>query len=94
MRQEINIPEALVFIQKDDSSLRHLNLNNHSDLTPDVLSQLFEALADNTRLRKLELANVKLGDTEAEVGRYMSPYSGKNLRKQIVTLFKIENLII
>ena len=68
MRQETNVDEALVSIEADDSSLRHLNLNNHSDLTPDVFTRLFEALADNTRLRKLELANVKLGDSEVEVG--------------------------
>ena len=67
VRQETNIDEALVFIEADDSSLRHLNLNNHNDLTPDVFTRLFEALADNTRLRKLELANVKLGDSEARV---------------------------
>ena len=66
-RQETNVDEALVAIEEDDSSLRHLNLTNHNDLTPDVITRLFEALADNTRLRKLELANLKLGDAEAEV---------------------------
>lgn len=85
LSQQTNILEALVSIEGDDSSLRHLNLNNHADLTSDIFTRLFEALEDNTRLRKLELANLKLGDTDTEV-RKSRVAMGINLVVMVIQL--------
>lgn len=50
-----------------DPSLTELNLNNHKEVTEDILMAVAENLMDNQHLKTLYLANTQMTDAVCKV---------------------------
>lgn len=59
---ELDLPDALSKLKEGDASLEELNLNNHPDMTEDILVEVVDNLKNNTSLKKLHLANTQMKD--------------------------------
>lgn len=68
---ELDLPDALSKLKEGDASLEELNLNNHPDMTEDILVEVVDNLKNNTSLKKLHLANTQMKDHLALVSFYV-----------------------
>ena len=59
--------EALAKLKAGDETLEELNLNNHQEVTEDILMDIVEHLKNNTSLKRLLLANTQMKDHVGEV---------------------------
>lgn len=64
---ELDLENAMTQLNNDDPNLVELNLNNHKDVTPEVLSSVAAKLKDNKHLKRLYIANCKMKDPVAKV---------------------------
>ena len=64
---ELDIEKAMKELEVDDPNLIELNLNNHKDVTPEILSSVARKLKTNKYLKRLYLANCKMRDPIAQV---------------------------
>lgn len=53
--------------KRNDAKLTNLNLNNHRDVTTEILEDVAKALKSNTNLKHLQLANTQMTDKTAKV---------------------------
>jgi hypothetical protein len=53
--------------QDNDESFTEVNLNNHSGLDAELMTEMLEALKYNTTLETLLLCNVRMDEGQAEV---------------------------
>lgn len=68
---ELDINEAMQKLKSSDESLSELNLNNHKDLTEEILLDVIAHLKGNTILKKLYLANTQMKDPVCKVGKFV-----------------------
>ena len=59
---ELDLQEAMSKLRAGDTTLEELNLNNHPDMTEDILVEIVDLLKNNTSVKKLLLANTQLKD--------------------------------
>ena len=59
--------EALAKLKAGDETLEELNLNNHQEVTEDILMDIVEHLKNNSSLKRLLLANTQMKDHVGEV---------------------------
>lgn len=64
---ELNLVEAMGKLKSYDPSLTDLNLNNHKEVTEDILMAVAENLRDNQHLKTLYLANTQMTDAACKV---------------------------
>ena len=64
---DIDVEETIASILADNPSVTEVNLNNVSKVTSEHLDQLIEALAANTHISKVQLANTRVKDCHAMV---------------------------
>ena len=67
-KNELNVDEAMEKLKANDPSLVTLNLNNHADVTAEILEEVAKQLKTNTNLQHLFLANTRMTDRTAKVG--------------------------
>ena len=67
-KNELDIEEAMDKLKGNDPKLDTLNLNNHADVTPEILEEVIKQLETNTSLQRLYLANTRMTDRVAKVG--------------------------
>lgn len=66
-KNELNIEEAMGKLKGNDPKLDTLNLNNHADVTPEILEEVIKQLETNTNLQRLYLANTRMTDRVAKL---------------------------
>ena len=66
---ELDLEDALKKLKDRDESLTELNLNNHKDITEEVLTEVIENMKGNTIIKKLYLANTQMKDPICKVIR-------------------------
>lgn len=64
---ELDLEKALDQLKSNDAKLTNLNLNNHREVTTEVLEDVAKALKNNTNLKHLQLANTQMTDMTAKV---------------------------
>ena len=64
---ELDLEKAMKQLKSNDAKLTSLNLNNHKDVTPEILEDVAKALLSNSCLRHLHLANTQMTDRIAKV---------------------------
>jgi len=64
---ELDIEEAIQKLKKGDEDLEELNLNNHKDVTNDILLDVIGHIKGNKSLKRLLLANTQMKDHIAQV---------------------------
>jgi len=64
---ELDLQKALDQLKSNDPKLTNLNLNNHREVTTEVLEDVAKALKNNTNLKHLQLANTQMTDMTAKV---------------------------
>jgi len=64
---ELDIEEAIQKLKKGDEDLEELNLNNHKDVTDDILLDVIGHIKGNKSLKRLLLANTQMKDHIAQV---------------------------
>lgn len=64
---ELDLEKALDQLKSNDAKLTNLNLNNHQEVTTEVLEDVAKALKNNTNLKHLQLANTQMTDMTAKV---------------------------
>ena len=64
---ELDLEKALDQLKSNDAKLTNLNLNNHREVTTEVLEDVAKALKNNTNLKHLHLANTQMTDMTAKV---------------------------
>lgn len=64
---ELDLVEAMGKLKSYDPSLTELNLNNHKEVTEDILMAVAENLMDNQHLKTLYLANTQMTDGVCKV---------------------------
>ena len=64
---ELDLGKALDQLKSNDAKLTNLNLNNHREVTTEVLEDVAKALKNNTNLKHLQLANTQMTDMTAKV---------------------------
>ena len=64
---ELDLEKALRELEENDPNLVELNLNNHKDVTPEVLSTVAKKLKTNRHVKRLFLANCRMRDPSAKV---------------------------
>ena len=64
---ELDLEEAMQELNRNDPKLTTLNLNNHRDVTPEILGDVARLLRVNTNLEHLYLANTQMTDKTAKV---------------------------
>lgn len=64
---ELDLEKALDQLKNNDAKLTNLNLNNHREVTTEVLEDVAKALKNNTNLKHLQLANTQMTDMTAKV---------------------------
>ena len=64
---ELDLQDALSKLREGDVTLEELNLNNHPDMTEEILTEIVELMKNNTSVKKLLLANTQLKDPLAMV---------------------------
>lgn len=67
---ELNLEEALQKLKSSDTTLTELNLNNHKDVTEEVLLDVIAQLKGNSILKNLYLANTQMKDPVAKVSYF------------------------
>lgn len=67
---ELDLQDALSKLREGDVTLEELNLNNHPDMTEEILAEIVELMKNNTSVKKMLLANTQLKDHLAMVGFY------------------------
>ncbi|KAG7457952.1 hypothetical protein MATL_G00232710 [Megalops atlanticus] len=60
-----NVEETLHKIQKNDSSLKEVNLNNIKDIPIPTLKEIFKAMNNNTHVKSLSIAATRSNDPVA-----------------------------
>jgi len=63
---ELDLEKALRELEENDPNLVELNLNNHKDVTPEVLSTVAKKLKTNRHVKRLFLANCRMRDPSAK----------------------------
>lgn len=64
---ELDLEKALDQLKSNSAKLTNLNLNNHREVTSEVLEDVAKALKSNTNLKHLQLANTQMTDMTAKV---------------------------
>ena len=64
---ELDLEKAMRELEDNDPSLVELNLNNHKDVTVEVLSNVARKLKTNKYLKRLYIANCRMRDPSAKV---------------------------
>lgn len=64
---ELELEKAMDQLKSNDPKLTNLNLNNHREVTTEVLEDVAKALKSNTNLKHLHLANTQMTDMTAKV---------------------------
>ena len=64
---ELDLQKALDQLKNNDPKLTNLNLNNHREVTTEVLEDVAKALKNNSNLKHLQLANTQMTDMTAKV---------------------------
>lgn len=67
---ELDLQDALTKLREGDVTLEELNLNNHPDMTEEILAEIVELMKNNTSIKRLLLANTQLKDPLAMVEFY------------------------
>lgn len=63
----VDVVSVIKRLRENDPTLRQVNLNNHEKLSADRIEELVEALRHNTKLKSLEMANTRFGDSDSEL---------------------------
>ena len=63
----VDVVSVIKRLRENDPTLRQVNLNNQEKLSADRIEELVEALRHNTKLKSLEMANTRFGDSDSEV---------------------------
>ena len=64
---ELDLSKAMGQLKRNDPKLTSLNLNNHQEVTTEVLEDVAKALNTNTNLKDVHLANTQMTDKTAKV---------------------------
>ncbi|EDO41848.1 predicted protein [Nematostella vectensis] len=72
---ELDLEKAMKKLKNGDSSLTRLNLNNHKDVTPEILEEVAAEMKKSTTLKHLEMANTQMTD---RIGRLFADALKKN----------------
>lgn len=64
---ELDMEKAMEQLKRNDAKLTNLNLNNHRDVTVEILEDVAKALKSNTNLKHLQLANTQMTDKTAKI---------------------------
>ena len=64
---ELDLKKAMDQLKSNNAKLTDLNLNNHQEVTIEVLEDVAKALNSNTSLKHLHLANTQMTDKTAKV---------------------------
>lgn len=64
---ELDMEKAVEQLKRNDAKLTNLNLNNHRDVTVEILEDVAKALKSNTNLKHLQLANTQMTDKTAKI---------------------------
>ncbi|XP_066912396.1 tropomodulin-2-like [Clytia hemisphaerica] len=80
---ELDMEEALAKLKAGDETLEELNLNNHQEVTEDILMDIVEHLKNNTSLKKLHLANTQMKD---HIGEELAEALKSNTTLEILNL--------
>lgn len=64
---EVDLSKAMDQLKSNDRKLTTLNLNNHQEVTTEVLEDVAKALKTNTNLKHLHLANTQMTDKTAKL---------------------------
>lgn len=64
---ELDLGKAMEQFKRNDAKLTNLNLNNHRDVTTEILEDVAKALKSNTNLKHLQLANTQMTDKTAKM---------------------------
>ena len=64
---ELDLEKAMGQLEDKDPCLEELNLNNHKDVTQEVLCSVAKHLKTNRHLKRLYLANCRMTDPAAKV---------------------------
>lgn len=59
---ELDLNGALSKLKSGDETFEELNLNNHNDVTEEILLEVVQSLQNNHNLKKLYLANTQMKD--------------------------------
>lgn len=57
---ELDLDKAMKKLRRNEPGLTKLNMNNHNDVTPEILEEIAELMKKNTHLKTLELANTQM----------------------------------
>ena len=64
---ELDLEKAMGQLEDKDPCLEELNLNNHKDVTQEVLCSVAKQLKTNRHLKRLYLANCRMTDPAGKV---------------------------
>lgn len=64
---ELDMEKAMEQLKRNDAKLTNLNLNNHRDVTTEILEDVAKGLKSNTNLKHLQLANTQMTDKTAKM---------------------------
>ena len=67
---ELDLQDALSKLREGDVTLEELNLNNHPDMTDEILTEIVELMKNNTSVKRMLLANIQLKEHHAMVSFY------------------------
>ncbi len=80
---ELDLESAMKRLENDDAELEELNLNNHKDVTLEILSTVAGKLKTNQYLKRLYIANCRITDPVAKVrsdSQFRSSHRLSNLK--------------
>lgn len=78
---EVDLNKAMDQLKSNDGKLTTLNLNNHQEVTTEVLEDVAKAMKTNTNLKHLHLANTQMTDKTAKV-RVLRNFNGQKFKKR------------
>ncbi|KAG9334711.1 hypothetical protein JZ751_007246 [Albula glossodonta] len=81
-----NVEETLQRIQKNDSGLKEVNLNNIKDIPIPTLKEIFQALSSNTNVNSISIAATRSNDPVAMVSDLTPEYAVADMLQQNQTL--------
>ena len=64
---ELDLKKSMDQLKNNDPKLTNLNLNNHQEVTTEILEDVAKAIKSNTNLKHLHLANTQMTDMTAKV---------------------------
>ena len=67
---ELDLQDALSKLREGDVTLEELNLNNHPDMTDEILAEIVELMKNNTSVKRMLLANTQFKEHHAMVSFY------------------------